>query len=122
MVSTFFVVSYLSDNMLILSKLFTQERQAIADKNKIPRVTVYKRIKAGWNVEEAITKPTRKLGNKKRKDGLFVNAGRAKARFFSLPQEWDDELTKAIADSGMSENEWLEQMVIDKLKAKKKAN
>ena len=48
---------------------------------------------------------------------LFVDAGKAKARFFSLPQEWDDKLAKAIAESGMSENEWLEQTIIEKLKA-----
>lgn len=101
------------------SKLLTEEQQAIADKNGIPKVTVYKRIKAGWDTEEAITKPTRKAGNRKRKDGLFVDAGRAKARFFSLPQEWDEKLAKAIADSGMSENEWLEQAIIDRLKGKK---
>ena len=99
------------------SKLLTDEQLAIADKNGIPKVTVYKRLDRGWDVEKAITKPTRKVGNTKRKDGLFVDAGRAKARFFSLPQEWDKKLTKAIADSEMSENEWLEQTIIEKLKA-----
>ena len=104
------------------SKLFTDEQLEIAEKNEIPRVTLYKRIKAGWDVKEAITKPTRKVGNKKREDGLFVDAGRAKARFFSLPVEWDDKLSEAIADSGMSESEWLEQLVIKKLKSKKKTS
>lgn len=104
------------------SKLFTDEQLAIAEKNDIPKVTLYKRVKAGWDVEEAITKPTRKVGNKKREDGLFVDAGKAKARFFSLPVEWDDKLAKAIADSGMSENEWLEQAIIEKLKEKDRAN
>ena len=28
-----------------------------------------------------------------------------------------DKLSKAIAESGMSENEWLEQTIIEKLKA-----
>ena len=104
------------------SKLFTDEQLAIAEKNDIPKVTLYKRVKAGWDIEEAITKPTRKVGNKKREDGLFVDAGKAKARFFSLPQEWDDKLAKAIADSGMSESEWLEQLIIEKLKEKDRAN
>ena len=103
-----------------VSKLLTDEQLAIAKENGIPKVTVYKRLKAGWDVEEAITKPTRKVGNRKREDGLFVDAGRAKARFFSLPEEWDEKLAKAIANSGMSENEWLEQVVIDKLKSQKK--
>lgn len=100
-----------------VSKLLTDEQIAIAEENGIPKVTVYKRLDRGWDVEKAITKPTRKPGNVKRKDGLFVDAGRAKARFFSLPQEWDDKLKIAIAESGMSENEWLEQTIIEKLKA-----
>ncbi|MGB5632009.1 MAG: hypothetical protein WBM44_28835 [Waterburya sp.] len=102
------------------SKLLTDEQLAIAEKNGIPKVTVYKRLERGWDVSEAITKPTRKPGNIKRKDGLFVDAGRAKARFFSLPQEWDDKLKVALADSEMSEKEWLEQTIIDRLKSKKK--
>jgi hypothetical protein len=102
------------------SKLLTDEQLAIAEQNGIPKVTVYKRIQSGWDIEKAITQATRKAGNVKRKDGLFVDAGRAKARFFSLPVEWDEKLTNAIASSQLSENEWLEQVVIDKLKAKKK--
>ena len=99
-----------------VSKLLTDEQLAIAESNEIPKVTVYKRLDRGWDIEKAITKPTRKVGNTKRKDGLFVDAGRAKARFFSLPQEWDDKLKDAIAESGMSENEWLEKTIIEKLK------
>jgi hypothetical protein len=102
------------------SKLLTDEQLAIAEQNGIPKVTVYKRLDRGWEIEEAITKPTRKAGNVKRKDGLFVNAGRAKARFFSLPVEWDEKLKSAIVDSQMSDNEWLEQVVIEKLKSTKK--
>ena len=99
------------------SKLLTEEQLAIAEDNGIPKVTVYKRLERGWDVEKAITKPTRKLKNVKREDGLFVDAGRGESRFFSLPQEWDDKLKDAIAKSGMSENEWLEQTIIEKLKA-----
>ncbi len=102
------------------SKLLTDEQLAIAESNGIPKVTVYKRIQSGWEIDKAITQATRKAGNIKRKDGLFVDAGRAKARFFSLPVEWDEKLTKAIADSQMSDNEWLEQTIINKLKSTKK--
>lgn len=104
------------------SKLLTDEQLAIAEKNGIPKVTVYKRLDRGWDVEKAITKPTRKAGNTKRKDGLFVDAGRGESRFFSLPQEWDEKLKQAIADSGVSEKEWIEQTIINKLKSKKKAS
>lgn len=102
------------------SKLLTDEQLAIAEKNGIPKVTVYKRLDRGWDVEKAITKPTRQPGNAKRKDGLFVDAGRGESRFFSLPVEWDEKLRIAIANSQMSEREWIEQTIIDKLKNKKK--
>ena len=55
------------------SKLLTDEQLAIADKNGIPKVTIYKRLDRGWEVEKAITKPTRKVKNLKREDGLFVD-------------------------------------------------
>ena len=103
-----------------VSKLLTDEQLAIAEKNGIPKVTVYKRLDRGWDVEKAITKPTRKPGNVKRKDGLFVDAGRGESRFFSLPVEWDEKFKQAIADSELSEKEWIEQTIIDKLKPKKK--
>lgn len=102
------------------SKLLTDEQLAIAEKNGIPKVTVYKRLDRGWEIEEAITKPTRKAGNTKRKDGLFVDAGRGETKYFSLPVEWDDKFKQAIANSQISEKEWIEQTIIDKLKAKKK--
>ena len=99
------------------SKLLTDEQLAIAESNEIPKVTVYKRLDRGWDIEKAITKPTRKVGNTKRKDGLFVDAGRGETRFFSLPQEWDDKLKDAIADSELNEKEWIERAIIEKLKA-----
>lgn len=104
------------------SKLLTDEQLAIADKNGIPKVTIYKRLDRGWEVEKAITKPTRKVKNLKREDGLFVDSGRGERRHFSLPVEWEDDLTKAIAESGLSEPEWVEQVVIDRLKAIKEAD
>jgi hypothetical protein len=102
------------------SKLLTDEQLAIAEKNGIPKVTVYKRIQSGWDIEKAITQATRKAGNVKRQDGLFVDAGRGETKFFSLPVEWDDKFKQAIANSQISEKEWIEQTIIDKLKAKKK--
>lgn len=102
------------------SKLLTDEQKTIAEENEIPLVTVYKRLDRGWDVEKAITKPTRKPKNVKREDGLFVDAGRGERRYFSLPVKWEDDFRKAIAQSELSESEWIEQVIIDKLKSKKK--
>jgi hypothetical protein len=104
------------------SKLLTDEQLAIAENNGIPKVTVYKRLDRGWDVEEAITKPTRKPGNSKRQDGLFVDAGRAKVRYFSLPVEWDEKLKQAIELSQINEREWIERVIIDKLKTQKRSD
>lgn len=103
-----------------VSKLITDEQLAIAEQNGIPKVTVYKRLDRGWDIEEAISKPTRKAGNVKRQDGLFVDAGRGERRYFSLPVEWEKDFASAIANSEFSESEWIEQTIIDKLKSKKK--
>jgi hypothetical protein len=102
------------------SKLLTEKQLAIAEKNGIPKVTVYKRLDRGWDVEEAISKPTRKPKNVRREDGLFVNAGRGERRYFSLPVQWENDFKQAIANSELSESEWIEQTIIDKLKSKKK--
>ena len=103
-----------------VSKLLTEAQKAIAEHNNIPVVTVYKRLDRGWDVEKAITKPTRKPRNIKRKDGLFVNAGRGKSRHFSVAVEWERDLDQAIADSGISESEWIEKIIIDRLKSESK--
>ena len=104
------------------SKLLTDEQLAIAEKNGIPKVTVYKRLDRGWDVEKAITQPTRKPKNVKREDGVFVNAGRGERRYFSLPVEWEKDFERAIANSEMSESELIEYIVIDYLKKIKKAS
>ena len=102
------------------SKLLTDEQKRIAQNNNIPLVTVYKRLKRGWDINKAITKQTRKAGNIKRENGLFIDAGRGKRRYFSICAEWDDILDKAIAESGIDETEWIEQTIIEKLKSLEK--
>ena len=104
------------------SKLLTDQQKTIAEKNDIPLVTVYKRLDRGWDVEKAITKPTRKPKNVKREDGLFVDAGRGARRYFSLPVEWENDFERAITQSELSESEWIERVIIDKLKSIKKAD
>ncbi len=38
---------------------------AIADKNGIPRTTLYNRIRAGWDLEKAISEPSKKTVSKR---------------------------------------------------------
>lgn len=104
-----------------VGKIVPAEKMAIAEKNGIPRTTVYNRIRSGWDIEEAITKPSRGSRNKKRdSEGNFTGIGKGKTRSFNLPKEWDKELDLAIGNSNMNQSDFLCQVVIDKLKNRKK--
>ncbi len=94
---------------------------AIADKNGIPRTTLYNRLNAGWDIDRAISEPPRKrtVSLERNEEGVFVGVGKGKPRNFSLPQEWDEKLDKAIAKSGLAASEWIEETVINRLKRMK---
>jgi hypothetical protein len=103
-----------------VGKLIPPEKMAIAEKNGIPRTTAYNRIRAGWDLDEAITKPSRKVASMKRnEEGIFEGTGKGKTRGFTLREEWETALEKAIADSGLTQSEWVEKIIIDKLKKSK---
>ncbi len=104
-----------------VGKIVPPDKMAIAEKNKIPRTTLYNRLRAGWDIEEAITKPSQQRGGKRKRDseGTFIGVGKGKPRAFTLPKEWDEKLDKAIADSDLNQSEFLEKIVINKLKRMK---
>ena len=97
---------------------------AIADRNEIPRTTLYRRISSGWDLERAISEPPKRANNKKRKrneDGIFVDTGKGKQRGFTIPEEWEPVLEQAVADSGLTQSEWVGKVIVDKLKRSKYA-
>lgn len=104
-----------------VGKKVPPEQMAIADANGIPRSTLYNRINNGWDLEKAITEPPRKkaVNLERNEEGVFVSAGRGKARHFSLPEELDEKLEKAIAKSGLASSQWIEKVITDKLKRTK---
>jgi predicted transcriptional regulator len=104
--------------MAKVGKLVPPDKMAIAEKNGIPRTTLYNRIRAGWDIDEAISKPSSSVAKKKQRneEGIFVGVGKGKTRGFSVKEEWEEELDKAIAESGLTQSEWVEQTVISKLK------
>ena len=106
-----------------VGKLLPADKKEVARKNGIPHTTVYNRLRAGWSVEDAITKPSqkRKIRAKRNEDGVFESIGKGKGRAFTLDEEWETALEKAIADSGLSQSEWVEKVVIGKLKRSKYA-
>ena len=106
-----------------VGKIVPPEKMAIAEKNGIPRTTLYNRIRTGWDIEEAITKPPRQRSNirERNEEGSFVAAdgGKGKKRSFALNSEWDKVLDQEIAASGLIQAEYLEKLVMNKLKRSK---
>ena len=104
-----------------VGKLVPPDKMAIADKNGIPRTTLYNRIRAGWDLDRAISEPSKKTVNKKKRneEGIFVDTGKGKPRGFTVREEWEKALEQAIADSGLTQSEWVEKTIIDKLKRSK---
>ena len=101
-----------------VGKLVPPDKMAIADNNGIPRTTLYNRIRAGWDINKAISEPPRKkaVTLERNEEGTFVSAGKGKTRHFSLPEELDEKLDKAIAKSGLAPSQWIEETVINRLK------
>ncbi|MDJ0591710.1 MAG: hypothetical protein QNJ72_17220 [Pleurocapsa sp. MO_226.B13] len=103
-----------------VGKLVPPEKMAIAEKNNIPRTTLYNRIRAGWDLDRAISEPPRKTVKIERdEEGTFVGANKAKPRYFSLPVELDEKLEKIIEKSGKTPSVWLEEEMTKKLKRMK---
>ena len=101
-----------------IGKKVPPEQMAIADANGIPRSTLYNRINNGWDIEKAISQPPRKkaVNLERNEEGIFVGAGKGKTRHFSLPEELDEKLDKAIAKSGIAPSQWIEEVITKKLK------
>lgn len=99
-----------------MSPEITKEQWAIADSHNIPRVTVYKRLQRGWDLERAITTPPKSEPRQERSDGRFSGDEKGKPRSIRLPKEWDEELDQAIAESGMSQSDWIAEVIVNKLK------
>lgn len=114
------MVIRIKENISVERIELTEEEWAVAAANKIPKVTVYKRLQRGWSLEDAITKPTRKTAAKRNKSGLFEGKGKGKARAFQMPAERDEELDAAIAASGLSQSEFCANIIaaeLDRLQA-----
>ena len=93
----------------------SKEQWAIAKANQIPEVTVYKRIQRGWDIEKAISTLPKKQP-RGRKGGKFAGEGKGKPRSFRMPANWDKEMDRAIAESGLTESEWIAIALVNKLK------
>lgn len=106
-----------------VGKILSKEEAAIAESNGIPLQTAYKRLQRGWEVERAITTPPKAAPGQKlnREMGEFTtNEPKGKQRSIRLPAEWDEKADQAIAESGLTQSEWIGMAVVEYLKKQQK--
>ncbi|MEG3440162.1 hypothetical protein V0288_23735 [Pannus brasiliensis CCIBt3594] len=105
----------------ILSTL--EKETAIA--NGVPLTTVYKRLGRGWDVADAITRPSRSLppGIERDDVGEFAPAPvvRGRGRSTRLPIELDPQLDAAIEASGKSQSDFIADILVEWLGSQQKA-
>lgn len=104
-----------------VAKLVSPEKLEIAEKNGIPKVTVYKRLDRGWDIHRAITEPTKKVARERDQKGEFISQGKGKSRTITLPEEWDEFFDEVVESSQLNQSEWISQLVVNKLKRMKKS-
>lgn len=104
-----------------VAKLVPPEKLEIAEKNGIPKVTVYKRLDRGWDIHRAITEPTKKVARERDEKGEFISQGRGKPRTITLPEEWDEVFDEVVKSSQLNQSEWISELVVNKLKRMKKS-
>lgn len=107
-----------------VGKILSKEEAAIAVSNGLPLPTVYKRLQRGWEVERAITTPPKEVPGRplNRENGEFSSSDepKGKQRSIRLSAEWDEIADKAIADSGLTQSEWIGMAVVEYLKKQQK--
>ena len=94
--------------------LTTPEQIKTAKLNGIPEQTLRNRLRAGWEIQKAVTEPPRKRGERKRNEhGLFIGKNKADQRAFRLTKDLDRKLAKAIKESGLNQSDFLAEIVAE---------
>lgn len=86
-----------------------------AEANSVSRTTLYNRVERGWDIERAIATPPDHKKESLRKKSKFYGAKRGKARIVKVPIEYEEKLNKAIAQSGLTEMDFLTEVIVDYL-------
>jgi hypothetical protein len=106
----------------------TAEELAIAESHGIAYNTVYTRMQRGWDKHRAITEspktsPAQTLGLERNAEGSIISDNpKGKQRSIRLPAEWDEKADQAIAQSGLTQSEWVAGVIVEHLQKKKKGN
>ena len=98
----------------------TKEQWEIVDSKGIPRSTVYRRLKKGWDLNEAITTlpdPAKQNLQERSELGQLLGRGHGDRVFsFRLSTKDQEKLETAIETQGVTVQEYLENLVIKHLK------
>jgi hypothetical protein len=104
----------------------TDEDRAIAKENGIAISTVYARLRTGWEKQRAIMEKPRAVpfaGMERDENGEVIGERpKGKTRAFALPRDMDDQLDRAIAESGKTQSEFVSDLVLQYLSSKKKSS
>lgn len=97
----------------------TQEQLAIAHNHGLATNTVYARLSRGWDLKKAITEPPKSSPpplERNEEGSLISDAPKGKQRSIRLPVEWDEVADRAIAESGLTQSEWVANAIVNYLK------
>ena len=105
-----------------IGKILSPEDVAIAEKNGVPLSTVYARLRREWDIQRAITQPPKASPQLKRdKEGEFsTEEEKGKPRGVRFPKSKDDLIDKAIADSGMTQSDFIVFATMNYIESKQK--
>jgi hypothetical protein len=98
-----------------VAKKLPEEYRQKAIENDLSLTTVYARIKRGWDLDEAVTKPASKIyaTNNERIEGEIQKSDRPRSDLFSVRiyQDNEDLFQEAIKKSGKSKSQFVADAV-----------
>lgn len=105
-----------------IGKILSPEDVAIAEKNGVPLSTVYARLRRKWDTQRAITQPPKHSPQLKRdEEGEFTTEEeKGKPRGVRFPKSKDDLIDKAIAESRMTQSDFIAFATMSYIKSKQK--
>ena len=77
----------------------------------ISNQTLYNRVNRGWDLEAAATTPPDHKKESLRRNSRFYGVPRGKVRTVRMPLELEEVLNEAIASSGLTEMDFLTEIV-----------
>lgn len=88
--------------------------------NGVSPQTLYNRVCRGWDIELAINTPPDHKKQSLRERSRFYGMVRGKSRSIKVPIQYEDQLNQEVAKSGLTELDFLTEIVVNWLEAQAK--